>query len=497
MQLAWKQLWSLGFILFLLFSGCGERERPVEELVMQAETLMDAGQIESAILILERCLERAPERVDVMETLAFAYSADGDPALASITFARIAEIVPDRPEYFLYAAESLMEAGDAKGAVDQYDKYLTIQPLDRAVWVALADLHVSGGRMNEGLEALLAAEQLESRAAQRIQIGELYLRKNNLAQAQAWFGRSLGNSSGLRDEALLGLLETAVRAKQFSDAESILKQLDAEFPGRLDQTDFSSIRDQLLVWRERQDAAREAAAALEQNRLQAAAEAATADTDDPEPLETAEELAADTPEESPEPEDGTPEEVADPAMESVAVDSGETDPGSPPDTVEMVMNTLSPEAKASDLLGLARAKRALGETLEAIRYYKQSLVQNDAQPLAWAELSEVYLESGNDRWAQATASEAMRRDPENPKLVLQYLRAAQRTMRADRLLQEMENAYRKFPDQPEIMLVLARAYAEEGVTRNARMLFNKFLEVAPSTHPLRSQVESELAGLGG
>ncbi|NDV62099.1 tetratricopeptide repeat protein [Puniceicoccales bacterium CK1056] len=494
MQLAWKQVWSLGFILFFFFSGCGERERPVEDLVMQAETLMDAGQIESAILILERCQERAPERVDVMEALAFAYAAEGDPMLASMTFASIAEIVPDRPEYYLYAAESLLEAGDSKGAVGQYNRYLTVQPLDRAVWVALADLQISQGAMNEALEALLAAEQVESRAVQRIKIGELYLRRNNLAQAQVWFGRSLESGSDVRDEALLGLLETAVRSKRFADAESLLKQLDAEYPGRLDQSEIDSVRDQLLVWRARQTAAQEAAAAFENSRLQTATEEAEALVEDP---EEGEGDATSTPAIEVTTVETVPEGSS-LTVSTEALSPEPTDPEieAPVEAVEVSVSAISPETMSNDLLGLARAKRSVGETIEAIRYYKQCLIQNDAQPLVWAELSEVYLESGNDRWAQATASEAMRRDPDNPKLVLQYLRAAQRTMGTERLIQEMESAYRKFPDQPEIMVVLARAYAGEGVTRNARILYNKFLEQAPLTHPLRPVVEDELSALG-
>lgn len=460
----------------------------MEDLLAQAETLMDAGQIESAILVLERCQERAPERVDVMETLAFAYAADGDPMLASMTFARIAELVPERPEYFLYAAESLLEAGDAKGAVDQYNRYLAVEPLDRAVWVALADLQISQGRMNEALEALLAAEQVESRPVQQVKIAELYLRRNNLAQAQVWFGRSLEGGSEIRDEALIGLLETAVRSKRFADAESLMKQLDAEYPGRLDQSEISSVRDQLQVWRERQAAAQEAAAALERSRLQAAAREQESIGEKQVAVEEApsenDELVAS--------EAAIPEAAETPMDSGSSGSSGEVEP----ETVEVSVGPISTESRATDLLGLARARRSVGEFVEAIRYYKQSLIQNDAQPLVWAELSEVYLESGNDRWAQATASEAMRRDPENPKLVLQYLRAAQGTMRTDRLLQEMESAYRKFPNEPEIILVLARAYGGEGVTRNARMLYSKFLQEAPLSHPLRSQVEDELRNLG-
>ena len=80
-------------------------------------------------------------------------------------------------------------------------------------------------------------------------------------------------------------------------------------------------------------------------------------------------------------------------------------------------------------------------------------------------------------------------------MVLQFIRAAQRTMEGERLLREMERAYRDFPNQPEIILVLARAYRDAANQRNARLLYQKFLEIVPADHPSRGDVEVELLNL--
>jgi tetratricopeptide (TPR) repeat protein len=497
MRIAWKPYIGLGFILFLIFSGCGERQPPVDELVVQAEELLDAGQIENAILILEKCQERAPERVDVLEALAFAYAAKGDPMLASMTFLRISELVPQRPEYRLYAAETLLQASDPKGAVAQYAAYLEVRPEDRAVWVTLADLYISQGRLNEALDALLAAEQIEARSQQRIAIGELYLRTGNLAQAQAWFARALEGDSAFRDEALLGLMETAIRSKRFADGEALLAQLDGEYPGRVDQSDLDNVRDQLLEWRRRQDAAREAVAALEAQRPEIVLNEEIPAADRPAEESPADIPAADQP--AVIPETAVAEAMGEPAEEldgTTPVDAEATprEPGRV--ATESYSGTIPADSAAADHLSLARARRNEGSLDQAIRHYKKALILNDNQPQVWAELSEAYLQAGNDRWAQATASEAMRRDPENPKMVLQFIRAAQRTMDSERLLREMEQAYRTFPNQPEIILVLARAYRDVGNLRNARLLYRKFLEVVPADYPARVDVESELRNLG-
>ncbi len=453
---------------------------------MQAETLLDAGQIESAIRILEQCRERAPERVDILESLAFAYSAAGDPILASLTFTEIAEIVPERSEYLLYAAESLLEAGDRKGAVSQYERYLERRPGDRAVWVALADLHIERGRLNKALEALLEAEKAQSQPSQQLAIGNLYLRMKNLAQAQSWFGKALQGGAEVRDEALLGLLETAIRARRFNDAEALVERLDAEYPGRLEQSELEPVRDQLLAWRERREASEEAVAALDDrgriDRSEPEEEDAAETLQEEDPPETGEEGAAveSAPREA-------EEEPSAEIRESVAMEAG----------TEAENQERPAEPAVEGPLERGRAAREAGNLQEAIRHFKRALVLDDTQSGVWAELSQLYLESGNDRWAQATASEALRRDPDNPKRVLQYLRAAQQTMEGPRLIREMEAAYRAFPRQPEIVRVLAQAYAEEGNFRNARLLFREFLDLVPEGHPSREAVESELNRIAG
>lgn len=445
---------------------------PIAERVRQAEEMMDSGQIEEAILILERCLEREPERVDVLEPLAFAYAAREDPVMAAYTFKGIAELVPERAEYLLYAAESLLDGGDRKGALACYEEYLAKRPKDRAVWVTLAELRAGSGFLSGAIEAYLAAEQLQTRTPQQLAIGQLYLRAGNLAQAQAWFGRALRGDSELRDEALLGLLETAVRSKRFQDAEALLDQIDAEYPGRLDQSDLDAVRDQLAEWRRRREAAREALVALEER---AAAEQAAPEEEAVEPVQPVEWAA----------EEAAPEELVAEAEPEV------------PEKLPVTDLEESQPPVPEDFLSLARMERDNGRLAAAVRNYKAALVEDDNQPAVWAELSEVYLQAGNPDWARATASEAVRRDQDNPKFLLQYLRAAQRTMKPDKIIREMEDAYRRFPDQPEIILVLARAYRDIGSRRNARLLFGKFLELVPADDPLRGSVEIELQRLGG
>lgn len=466
MQTVWRSLGRILFISVLLFFGCAPKEPTLEERVAQAEALLDAGQIDAAIRLLNVCQEQAPERVDVLEALAFAHSAQGDVLFSSMIFIQIAELVPERPEYRLYAAESLREAGDDTAAIVQYRMYLLTQPKDTAIWVTLADIYEAKGNLPDALECLLAAEQIKSRPKQKIRIGDLYLRRANLAQAQAWFSRAVEDRDA-RDEALLGLLETAIRAKRFVDGEALVERLDAEYPGRLDETELAELRPQLKEWRRRQDEAAAALAAIEERpALETPPVAEAVDQEVEEEVSATESVEDSTP--------ASPEAEITEAPELVA-----TEPPPPPSKLDQ-----------------ARELRSAGDRKGSIRLLKQVLVEDDSAPELWAELSETYLEEGEARWAQATANEAIRRDPLNPKWVLYYLRAAQETLSPDRLISEMESALRRFPKQPDLMLVLARAHAKQGNVRNARLLYESFLREAPN-HPQRAEAESELFQAGG
>jgi len=500
----WKSLRVLGFIFSAFLAGCGEKEPTVGELVERAERLLEAGRVDNAIILLTEAEERAGERVDVLEPLAFAYAAKGDPTLAALTFTRIAEKVAERPEYLLYAATSLLDADDRKGAIARYREYLQRRPDDRAIWVTLGEVLRESGRQGEALEAYLAAERIESRSAQQLAIGQLYLRAENLAQAQSWFARAAGGGPDIRGRALLGLLETAVRGGRFADAEKLVEQLDAEFPGRLDQSPLDSVRDQLVDWRERQEAARKAAEAVAVDPPDRGGESAES-LGEAEPRESGEELASEAsvaaaPEEDGEEETGAAAapspssgEVAERSAAGEAVDSEE----SSATREESAVVEVAPAEQARRHLTAARAAREGGNLQEAIGHYRRSLVLDDSKATVWAELSEAYLTAGQDRWARATASEAVRRDPDNPRRVLLELRAAQSSLGQEVFLRKLEAAHRRFPDTPRITLVLARAWREAGNPRNARLLLREFLEQVPADHPERAAVEAELQQLGG
>lgn len=496
-------------------------------------SMLDSGQFEGAILILERQLEKTPDRVDLLEPLAFAQNAAEQEVMAALTFSQIAELSSD-PAYFLYAAESLRNAGDATGAVGRYRSYLAEMPNDRAIWVTLAQFEEERGNSRQALEAWLRAERLESRAQHQLAIGRLYLEAGNLAQAQTWHARALEGDESQRPEAFLGLLATAVEARRFKDASLLVAQMDEAYPGFLDASDLADIRSQLEDWEQRRNAARAAVAELE--RVQAERDAveqeppnpeetetmseplrnAEAITDSPgepvEPVEAADPVSEETPEfastakaaelpDTGEQEEPVPAEAAaanfvglssldsevaaeetDPKPESVREPA--PSPATEKEVVSLETTSPSPDETIQEHRARAQNLAASGQNEDAIRAYKSLLVKDDRDPADWSTLSRLYIQSGDGRMARATASEAMRRSPDQPEYSLGWIAALLAFREPRQILAEMESVARQFPENPDVLLMMARGYRESPSNeRNARILYERYLEFAPVDHP--------------
>ncbi len=474
---------TLGFII-----GCREHAPTQGEVLSQAQELSMAGDNAAAISLLEGFLQDHPGSFDVVDTLAFLYAEEGDSAVAAFFFSRAAEIDPSQPEYLLYAAEALEASGDPAGAVSHYEQFLSARPDDVAIHVRLAQLHESRGNRSAALDAYLQANRRQPSGEIQLELGRLYLQSGNRAVAQTWFASAAQASRETRPDGLLGLLEIAIRAQRYTDAEALVETLDREFPGYLNQSRLAQTRRQLATWRRSQQEAEAALAAMrppvtEETPLAVAANRAPAETTDPTP---------DTP---PSPAEG--EDLS--AMADEGIDRGPIalfpDPSEPP-PAPAPTPTATPVPSVvqayENFLSQARTQAREGNHLEAIRNYQRALARNDEDPAVWRDLSHSQFQAGQNSLAAASASEAVRRAPEDPTVLLHYLRVAAPTLTPDRLLRELETARNRFPDSPGIALALGRAYDERGSRAYAGRMYQEFLRLAAPDHPARAEIEALL-----
>lgn len=175
--------------------------------------------------------------------------------------------------------------------------------------------------------------------------------------------------------------------------------------------------------------------------------------------------------------------------------------------VELVETTLSEtiEPIANDPIRPTAAPRSADELIDeanaatidknyrlAISNYWQALgAANDRHDI-WNMLSQVYLIDGQHKNAETTALEAIRLSPREINYTLDYLRVAQRSKTPTEFFAELETAYDRFPQSPEVTLSLARGY--ERIAKNsisASTLYQRFIDLDPS-HPLRPEAEAAI-----
>jgi tetratricopeptide (TPR) repeat protein len=541
---------ALSFLTVILLTGfivgCGKKELTADEVLTEAGIVRSTGRLGEAIALLESYEQANPGNLAIIEALAFDYMDAGDPATAAMYFARVAEIDSSQAEYLIWAAEAWMTAGDPDTAITIYQQYLTVRPADQGTRLVLAELYSSRGQADAARDALLRINRDAPSGDIQVRIAKLFLEGRNLAQAQQWYDSAARFGDEARDEALLGLIEVAVRANRYADAEQIVAVLDEEFPEALDNSRLAAVRPQLVTWRATQAAVIDAAAQLtatpatpanSANRRGSeptrpntvtvdAAPTITIPTASPpaNSVEPTAAIAADgpatalveiSPEDLPQPDKdemialAEQEEAAARAAENAANNAEAASETAPAEAVATTPRRLFPSSEPATVItapappslnyagfvAAARAAAAQGRNAEAAKNYQRALARSSQDPQIWSELSEAQYLVGEVRLAVASASEAVRRTPTSAAFRLQYLRVLQGSASPVQMIEEMEKARRDFPRNASFTLVLARAHRDLGNTRFARRYFEEFLRIAPATHPDLAAAESELRAL--
>lgn len=446
-------------------------------MLAQAAQAADAGNLRQAVDILEVYNERKPGNADVVEQLAFTYGQMNDPLPASLYFSQLSQLRGGEPIYLLYAAQSLVDAGDASGAIRGYQDYLTVRPEDTGAWVALGELAANSGRAEVAINAYTRAHTLKPGPRSALRLGQLYLAQGNLAVAGQWLDTAAKAPDAPMADVLLAQLELALRHDQPEVEEALVQRLQTEFPGTIEQSRLSGVPARVAEWRAGQDEIQRKLEALRAREAAEAEEAARKAAEETAAAQAAQQASGEDPVGTLEPTEVEPGRLLD--KESAIVRMERPAPQQPQD------NTALAEA---------RAARELGDTATAARLYRSALATSESAEL-YNEYSTFSAEAGNPQAAMGAALEALRLDPENAAYAMHYLSVAKDVQSGPRFLRELEQMQARFPDSPDILLTLARAYWRIGNNaRNARLLYDRFIESYPN-HPLIAQARGERAQL--
>ena len=100
---------------------------------------------------------------------------------------------------------------------------------------------------------------------------------------------------------------------------------------------------------------------------------------------------------------------------------------------------------------------------------------------------------GEIREAEMTILEAIRHNPTDLQIRIDYLNISRDTLSSSRYLRELEKTHERFPDSGEILWQLARRYHHvERMPVTAGILYRKLLTVVPEGSGLYHQAEMEL-----
>lgn len=141
------------------------------------------------------------------------------------------------------------------------------------------------------------------------------------------------------------------------------------------------------------------------------------------------------------------------------------------------------------------AARDEGDFDRAIPLFWKAVQEEPTDAGIWAALSATYLMEGDPENAEIAILEALRREPKSLQYTLTYLKVIEQSRSQARFREELEKAYSRIPNSPDIVLAMARAYAQPGGNpSNAAYFYREFLEMAPG-HPEVVAARRELNAL--
>ncbi|TVP80069.1 MAG: hypothetical protein EA353_04895, partial [Puniceicoccaceae bacterium] len=261
----------------ILLAGCSAPEEKKSARIQQALQLSESGAHSEAIDVLEELAAQYPNDVEILSSIGRIYTAEGDHTMAAFFLEQAHLQAPDDTELLFRTYQSLSASNQPAGHL--LEKLVTQSPdaMNAELWARLGQDRRAANKTQPALDAYLKSHDLERASSETAAaIGQLFLDMENLAQAETWLERAADNDDANALPALFGLLDIKLRQKDWAEAETIMAQLDAQFPGAVEASQWEQARQELDRWRQAQDRMQAQLARAEAERKAAEAEAEAA-----------------------------------------------------------------------------------------------------------------------------------------------------------------------------------------------------------------------------
>ena len=535
-------------------AGCKSPEEKKAAQIKDALSLSEKGSNAEALKMLEELATQYPDDIVILKSIGLIYKADGDAGMASLFLEQAYLQSPDDTELLFQTYQSLDAAKQPASHLLEKLAERAPEAMTPELWTRLGQARQAANQVQPALDAFLkgvepdkAKPAPESAAA----IGQLFVKVGNLPQAESWLKMAADSDDPNALTALFDLLEINLRQNNWADAEATIAQLDTQFPGAVEASQWQQARQELVRWRESQEEMKATLAKAQANKkaIETEARAATVEIETSQVVKSDEdsggsetvitedkaqiiadmeaaEAMADTPaieiaEEADDLIEDNKSIVSDPSItldttdpkttadvdysqvataEETAAEQAPTPiveafPTSETEPTTVTLPPSSPPQTVEELMADAEAATLDRDFKSAIRKYWTAISIANNRAEVWNLLSRAYLVDGQLNNAETTALEAVRLEPRRVAYTLDYLRVAQRSLAPEDFLAELETAYARFPVSPEITLSIARGHELISQDRSAaRNLYLRFIDIAPN-HPLIPQAQNAVARL--
>lgn len=498
-------------VMTLLIAGCSKPEEVISRRVTQANQNLDAGRVDDAVKILERLNQTYIDQPNVLEALGFAYARAGRHGAAATSFVRAADLDPSSSSLRQLAAESYVLDSAPDRAAQQLRLYVGEFPGDYQSREKLGQIEEQSGNLVRANDEYIECYRIRPSGEIAYRLGNVFRQLNNAPQAKAWFETTIKHSEARVEDALLGLLELELSARDFAAAERTMGQLDRIYPGTLDASAFAAARADVTAWKEQHDAINAARAVQEKaaREIETERKRQEAELTSPAaaPASTTPARAETTPDAAPasspqsQPPAGSPAVHLRPLPMAIR-------------PVDTAVRIAAPEANAiseapaaaeaplanplpEDMVAAAEAKDQ-GDLDRAIALLWEILASDDQRVDAWTELGDAYRLQRKLGDAESCLLEAARRAPENIEVEIAYLNVVRESQPGDFYFARVEAARRKFPGSADLAYFVARELSSgEGPKGQAVSAYEDFLLLAAPTDPRRAEAASFIARARG
>ncbi len=503
--LHWLPKFASLAIFALACIGCGDGDGDSAKAAIinredldRASLKIVSGNAEGAVVLLEELNRKFPENIEVLELLGLSRSETGDYLEAAFWYEQVADIHPNGAAFLKLAGECYELAGEDTSATLAYSAYVIHESDDGHVWHKLYQLRSLASRVpglpesdrkqleTEALNAILKAKGAAT-PDEALEIARLFRKKNILPEAAFWFEAVSTNPKGDQRNALLGLLEVHLARNDEDKAEATARLLNERFPEAIDESSLASEIVQLLtrprhiatfIVREYDFEGRsvsELFAALQEDTVSATPllnklppDLTIGDTTEPPPTNDSLRLAD--------------------LFQFQAIPATSVTPEQHAPEIDKVTDFL----KRAELALLDNNYRG------AELFLKEVIKKAPDNATAWFLRSRIHLLEGENEKAEMYATEAVRLASNDLEIRLHYIETARPVLSARHFLRELENAHEQFPRSLDFLWELAQRYHHvvEGKAAVAVILYRRFLETAPPSHPMRERAQRELAAIG-